>query len=284
MIFVYCPMGVQTGGPEALHQLVDSLSRQGQSAFLTPLPGTEHSQAVAEYQRYNATVRSAVDSESNCILVPEIAIDVLNNFKDARKMIWWLSAGQPGDDVIASNYEHVCQSEYARQTLRSVGIKGRMLSDYTVLDSFPAGPEERAPIVSYNANKGLEYVQAVMRLLPNVKWVAIRDMNRSQVSETLRKSAVYLDLGHHPGKDRIPREAALSGAVVVVGKRGSASYRKDVPILQKVDYDDPAGVASLISDCLNNMTETRQSQDSYRKSIRKEQAVFDSQVKSLFCL
>jgi len=34
---------------------------------------------------------------------------------------------------------------------------------------------------------------------------------------------VYIDFGHHPGQDRLPREAVQCGCVVITGKRGSGN-------------------------------------------------------------
>ena len=55
-------------------------------------------------------------------------------------------------------------------------------------------------------------------------------MTRSEVVSTLQGCGIYLDLGHHPGKDRMPREAALSGALTVVARRGSGAFFADVPV------------------------------------------------------
>jgi hypothetical protein len=48
---------------------------------------------------------------------------------------------------------------------------------------------------------------------------------------------MYVDFGHHPGMDRIPREAAACGCLVLVGERGSASYFKDVPLTAEYKID-----------------------------------------------
>lgn len=57
----------------------------------------------------------------------------------------------------------------------------------------------------------------------------------------LRQCKVYIDFGQHPGMDRIPREAAACGCLVLVGERGSASYFNDVPLPAeyKIDLRNP---------------------------------------------
>ena len=58
----------------------------------------------------------------------------------------------------------------------------------------------------------------------------IENMPAEAVHETLLKSQIYIDFGHHPGKDRIPREAAMSGNVVFLHERGAAAFHLDHPL------------------------------------------------------
>ena len=55
-------------------------------------------------------------------------------------------------------------------------------------------------------------------------------LSPEQVQAMLKKAKVYIDFGGHPGMDRIPREAALAGCIVVTNREGSAAFRQDVPI------------------------------------------------------
>ncbi|MFC3399287.1 hypothetical protein ACFOEP_12775 [Microbacterium amylolyticum] len=54
IVYVYYPRGLATGGPEALHQLVDSLRRQGREAYLVAVPGTERAPRAQRYAHYDA--------------------------------------------------------------------------------------------------------------------------------------------------------------------------------------------------------------------------------------
>jgi len=58
----------------------------------------------------------------------------------------------------------------------------------------------------------------------------IENMPADTVHETLLKSQIYIDFGHHPGKDRIPREAAMSGNIVFLHERGAAAFHLDHPL------------------------------------------------------
>ena len=49
-----------------------------------------------------------------------------------------------------------------------------------------------------------------------------------------------VDLGHHPGKDRLPREAALAGCVTVVGRAGAAVFADEVAAFVETFVRAPA--------------------------------------------
>ena len=46
-------------------------------------------------------------------------------------------------------------------------------------------------------------------------------------------SKIYIDFGEHPGMDRLPREAAINGLIVITNKAGAAFYKEDVGIKEK---------------------------------------------------
>ncbi|HOL22470.1 MAG TPA: hypothetical protein PLQ41_06420, partial [bacterium] len=120
----------------------------------------------------------------------------------------------------------------------------------------------------------------------NIKFVPLISMSRMQVIETLKKAKVYIDFGNHPGKDRIPREAAIMGCCVITGKRGSAAYFEDVPIPEKYKFEDKKEnipkIIERIRDCLENYNERYKDFDNYREIIRKEPEKFVEDMKKIF--
>ena len=55
-------------------------------------------------------------------------------------------------------------------------------------------------------------------------------MPQEAVHDALLQSQIFIDFGHHPGKDRVPREAALSGNIVFLHERGAAAFYLDHPL------------------------------------------------------
>jgi len=63
-----------------------------------------------------------------------------------------------------------------------------------------------------------------------IDFVPIRDMTKAQVRETLFAARIFIDFGHHPGKDRVPREAVIVGAAGLLDAAGAAKCHLDHPL------------------------------------------------------
>lgn len=325
-VFVYYHRGVQTGGPEALHQLVSTLRDLGVDAALVPLPGSSGAPRHPSYDHYECPEVSEAEDAADCaILVPEAAYSVLKKVKNATKFCWWLSIdfsehffSERQLDTLATtrgindlkrfkhrvlkpiwtvrrkfvDYEsvvHLTQSRYASSFLLArLGITSAMLSDFTALNEFATDEDEsedRGRTIAYNYAKGGHWVEQVAKECPDIAFLPIRKMSRHQVISALSSCSVYLDMGHHPGKDRLPREAALAGAVTIVASRGAGAYWDDVPIPDehKVSMTRPVENAVLaVREVLSDLPGARAKQQQYIDRIQGEQAHFRSEARSVF--
>jgi hypothetical protein len=106
------------------------------------------------------------------------------------------------------------------------------------------------------------------------------------VIKTLQKAKVYIDFGNHPGKDRIPREAAILGCCVITGKRGSAAFFEDVPIPDEYKFEDKEKnipkIIDKIKDCLENYEKRYEDFDYYREVIKNEPQKFIEDLRKIF--
>lgn len=100
----------------------------------------------------------------------------------------------------------------------------------------------------------------------------------------MRSSKLYIDFGNHPGKDRMPREAAICGCCIITGKRGAAANDVDIkiPSQYKISDSDISLIADRIKYVLKNYEDLTSDFDSYRDKIRHEEAVFDAEIKRIF--
>lgn len=141
-------------------------------------------------------------------------------------------------------------------------------------------------IVAYNPRKGFEITEQLMELAPDIDWRPIEKMTPEQVQNLLAQAKVYIDFGNHPGKDRIPREAAISGCVVITGKRGAAANDVDINIPADFKFDERAidgqPIIQKIREVFDNFTAAHARQADYRARILDDKNRFTKEVAAAF--
>lgn len=186
---------------------------------------------------------------------------------------------------------HLVQSYYAMKHLEEKGIEKNKifyLSDY-LNEKFlkvQTGLSHKQNIVVYNPKKGYSFTKKIIKRTKDIEFLPIINMTRQQVVETLKKAKVYIDFGNHPGKDRIPREAAILGCCVITGKRGSAAFYEDVSIPEEYKFDERdeniSEIINKIRDCFENFDERYKDFDHYREVIKQEPQKFVEDLKKIF--
>ena len=183
----------------------------------------------------------------------------------------------------------MCQSQYAKAYLLKIGIdenRIEFLSDYINEEFVRNHVVEKERIVIYNPKKGFRYTKKIIKRMPKTTWIKIHGLRSDEVHMLMLKSMLYVDFGNHPGKDRMPREAALSMCCIITGMRGSAKYSEDVniPLKYKIDEKkvDKNKVVDLIEDSLNNYDININDFEQYRNVIKGEKETFYNDVTELF--
>ena len=181
-----------------------------------------------------------------------------------QRALWWLSL----DNALPQNPEltdadyrqrffadpglvHFYQCDYVRTFLQANNAACyHALSDYTdpefvhrshiASDNPPIGA--RANRICFFPNKGAElaaqFIEQREASRHTLDFVPIRGMTKPQVRKTLFGARIYLDFGGHPGKDRVPREAAVAGAVVLLHAAGAARHFTDHPLAAEYLFTD----------------------------------------------
>lgn len=212
-----------------------------------------------------------------------------------RSIARW-AGSQGGINELANVQLHLHQSEFARQYLEANGLGPTApLGDYInddyldLIANPPTLPREN--LVTFNPLKGAERTASIMAMLAesgiDATPMPIRGYTRDQVRDLLSRAKLYIDFGNHPGKDRIPREAAAMGACVIVNRRGSAGNMIDVPLPDDYKVDDEAegfvaDAVDKIRDVLADFDRHTRQFDAYRSRIASEHAEFDRQALALF--
>ena len=111
-IFVMYPRGVASGGPLALHQLVDEIRRQGGEAFLTPWSGSEERRRVPNFNSYDAPEAQVEDKSENLVVFPEFSLRDSLSISNARTAIWWLSLGNSVPARVPGMLLHITRATF----------------------------------------------------------------------------------------------------------------------------------------------------------------------------
>jgi hypothetical protein len=319
-VFVVCPANTATGGPLLLHQLAYKLIQSGIKVYMYYFETENCNMNDPIHQFYKKFEipyeKSIDDSKNNLIILPEILPEYIFKYKAINKVIWWLSVDnflvthsripsfstkrflglKKNDNYYTFQkkpiHHHWAQSIYAIDFLKSKKItKIEYLSDYldsvflSEVSSLSFDDLNKQNIIAYNPKKGFDITKQLIEFTPQFKWVAIENMTPLEVKDLLFRSKVYIDFGNHPGKDRIPREAAVCGCIVITNKQGSANYFQDVSISDEYKFnkilDEKDAFSNLVEDIFNNFLIHIEKFKSYRELITNEEQKFNTDLNNI---
>lgn len=282
------PGAIRTGGPEALHQLADAINRSGKARALTYYVGGKHAGVAAEYQGLYPHIEetTTLQHAGAVLILAEIYNPAdFNGPQWSAKWIWWLSAERFFPFEQFQGFGHLFQSEFARRKWQTFGLSGLMLTDYIRSQYFgqSGAHDKQKNLIAVNGSKGVLFAASLVQTCPDLEIVALKGMSSAQVCNTLDRAAAYVDFGWHPGRDRLPREAALRGCVVVTGVEGAANNPVDIPVAvdYKINPGNTAAVATLLRSICDQPELHRQRQAAYVRAIEQQPGLFDAEVANL---
>ncbi|MBR0059952.1 MAG: hypothetical protein IJP68_00585 [Selenomonadaceae bacterium] len=322
-VCILCPGNFYTGGTELCHQLASKLLSMNIQAYIFYIPMLvydkfdKNAPVHDALKKYHVPYAFALEDEPQNILIgPETSAACLYSTKETQRVIWWMSVDNYILNIISnlqgnlktplakpllrffqfgetdSDIEHFVQSEYARQFLKLNGVpddKIHWVEDYLGQEFLDGAAQVdlscKKNIVAFNPKKGFEVTKILMKLAPDIDWRPIEKMTPAQVQELLAESKVYIDFGAHPGKDRIPREAAISGCVVITNKKGAAANDVDINIPDEFKFDESSkfdAVIKKIREVFENFEAAHEKQAAYRARILDDKNRFDKEVEELF--
>jgi hypothetical protein len=311
---VVAPTDLVSGGPESLHQLVDAIRRRGARAFISYHPFGKGAQIPEPYQGYDLERADPEDAAGNLVVIPESATGLVWEFQHATKAVWWLSVdnffgprpdsdedyrrsvdtfetrtakgeptGRPTWAELASvlNWS---QSAYSSAFLKSrelvpIAFPTTLNADFRR----PPSRHGRRDVIAFNPKKGADVTARLMRRFPSFEWLPLTGLSRDGMREALETVKLYADFGFHPGRERIPQEAAMCGACVVTGRRGAAGYHADVPLprLHRIDERLPwfeVQFGYVVRSIFRDFERKTLQLDSYRADILATADAFESAV------
>lgn len=287
MIYFLCPYH-RTGGPENTHLLVSMLNEIAGSVvstlvYLPPFPPNPN--LYPEIDGVHIGVLHQIhDIPTNVVVVPEIycvrRMRQELKVRHCQYVVWWQSYVHACINYTLGNWSlpdvwHAFHSYYQYAMVRphlSSDKTWFFLTDFIAdaYTSFDASPilSQKEDIVCFNGHKD-NLTKSVCKA-HDIPYIEIKSMSREQVMTVMKRCKVYVDMGSHPGKDHMPREAAMMGCVVITNKSGSAAYWEDVPILEKVSYDTELPI--LIRKAFVSFHDVYRQQTTYRDKILAEKS------------
>ncbi len=322
-IVLLCPEAA-SGGPEAIHQLAHAVnvlggkarlayfSNKSTVAFLedrlqcTPNPDLQLPQTYEAYapQIFHETRLGA----RSLVIFPETLAKRALSLRGSARAIWWLSV----DNAMVSDPDldeqearaklfadpdliHFYQSCYAHDFLKRNQARQMFpLYDYInrvfisefFVDSSEIVLTAKKQQIAFFPRKGGALAALFSKTASGLQFIPIENMSKDEVRQALQQCAIFLDFGDQPGKDRVPREAAASGAVVFLHERGAAEFFADHPLERNylfdmgdiVNGDLQRRVREVLADPGAHLRRQRY----YRQRVRMEKEEFELQVRSFF--
>jgi len=306
-----CPV-LTSGGPEAIHQAAQAFNEAGLEADIAyfgnggrvsvrgdQLVCTPPSSnpCLDVYAQYGPVACQGLPMrERHLVVLPEMLAGEFAVFKRASVAVWWLSVDNAFKTTTLLSRQallrdrtvlHLHQSAYAEDFLRHGGVTSSPLSDFTTpefTDHEPLGPNS-GPEIAYNPAKGADLAHRFFAAHQEHVPVPIEGMSRAETAQVFRRTAIYVDFGHFPGKDRMPREAAASGAVVFLRNMGAGGFHDDFPVPDVFRFTDEDVASGELDRRIEAVHEDREGawaqQEPFRQAICSERAELAAQVRML---
>lgn len=235
-IYILIPENGVAGGVESLYQLAETLNKLYDHAYVKFV--NEVSDPVpSRYKKYNIKIIKTIeDSSENFLIMPEIYTKKIKEFKNIKILFFWLSVDNNKwrfKDFSNHNIIHLYQSEYANSYLIKNNVLNKLrILDYIYEQKYPKYHKEN--IVCYNPAKCPEQIYKLIKEWEkDIKFVPLSNMTREELLNNLYKSKIYIDFGHFPGRDRIPREACLYDNIIFTSRIGASKFNEDITIPPK---------------------------------------------------
>lgn len=316
-IIAICPGNTVTGGPEAMHYIVHVLRKIGLNAEICYFPIDQTFMTPEAYRGFDVKVSKYEDLAGNLIIFPETLPMEALKVQHAQAAIWWLSidhfTGYKNESATRDRFNylkliakglrpfrgvksmsrvlHFSQSHYASLWLTAAGFASYEMYEpinQVYLDQASGiSCNNRIDQILYNPSKGKKLVDTLIKRYPQFKFIALQKMSRNELVALYSCSKLYIDFGHHPGRDRIPREAAVLGCCLITGRKGSASNAIDIPIDNRYKLDTASvgfvdAFGALVEHVTQDFPHHYALQEGFRQRILEEPAYFEANLRKFF--
>lgn len=240
--------------------------------------------------------------KSTLIIVPEIYTHMISLFHNAIVGIYWLSIynfhytnsnlntslslfrQKTNDGTLI----HLSDAPWISKTLQNWGLQSYLI-EAPINSHYFTSPKINNKIdqsIAYNPSKGFYLSTLFINKYQHYNFIQLKNLNEQGVINALDSAKIYIDFGHFPGKDRIPREAISRDCVIFIHNNGCATDFESFPIDDYFRFSDEDVTSGTLNDkvtyTLNNYEEMHNKQSYAKNKILNEPATFQQQIKQLF--
>ena len=291
-VYILSPY-ITSGAPEALHQLCHHLNIMGIDSYLVYFDKQHESGYPLLYQDMYPNLQEAKEIEDDSIVIffeimKYTIVEKLYAVKNCTYMLWWLSINNAiMYQTIETNLEnpsiiHLFHGEFIKQYVCPFFTQNQRwyyLHDYIDTDVFHPEKDHKEDIIAYNPQK--DFISGPLLIPKGYRTLPLIDLDRKHLIHTLQNCKIYLDLGAHNGRDRIPREAALLGCVVITNQFGSAKYEEDIGIPPECKVSNEQEAYALLDNVLDKYPYYYDAQKEYRDSLLTDKRRFQDQIRHI---
>jgi hypothetical protein len=287
---------MESGAPEALHQLCHHLNIMGANSYVVYIDKPLESLPILFQDLYSHVKEATNIEDGSLVIFFEIMkytdIERIYQVKNCTYMLWWLSINNAVQfhsvDINISNPKiiHLFHGVFIKEMIVPHLTKEHTwyyLHDYispSILSEYGNKDVPKDTMVAHNPMK--DYITGKLCITNGIRQLPLIDLERKDFMYTLKKCKVYVDLGAHSGRDRIPREAALLGCIVVTNTLGAANNKDDIAIPDLFKIDSSKELLELLPKLFENYESYYELQKEYRESLLTDMKRFEEQLKLLF--
>lgn len=300
-----------------MHQLVSALREFDLPAFIVYTPTHRQFATPEPYRKYQAPVAPYEDAPGHLLVFPEIHPAQALAVRHGDAALWWLSLDNFLERRHISGLHdrvryfkrvlkrqrpwngarglrsliHLSQTQHSTDYLRACGVEPVPLIDCIneqfLTNRFLDRIDHKQDLILYNPTKGKRVTERLIKTFPQWRFMPLRGLDAEQLSERLYQSKLYIDFGHHPGRDRMPREAAMHGCCLITGILGSAGNDVDLPIPRRYKLDASTAdfverFGELVKSIFDDFNTHYQALAPYRAYLQSEPRIFRQQIKAYF--
>ncbi len=201
----------------------------------------------------------------------------LNEFSKSHLDMW-------NGDVI-----HITNSHFAANYCRKKGSTHTYVLHNPIREEFCSYQPDfknREKLILFGPKTPKYIIWRMRKHLPKFSIVRIRKTPFEQVVELMSKAVIFAEFGNSPGRDRMPREAVMSGCIIFMNTRGAAAFKDDFNIPREYTIPDSPGNTKYILQQITNRALNYQDYigdfDEFRNQLREEKKNFIGNTKEIF--